>query len=160
MKTALMLLFICCFNLIAFSQFTEPAEIPNGIKNTPFADVIAAKANSTKEGFSLTVTIESPDKGCNQYADWWEVLDEDRQLMYRRILTHSHVAEQPFSRNGESVLMNESQNIWIIAHMNNAGYGGISLFGSVKNGFRATALPEDFDASLARQTPLPTGCDF
>ena len=53
--------------------------------------------------------VASPDTGCDQYANWWEVITEDGALIYRRILGHSHVNEQPFIRSGVGVVIDENQ---------------------------------------------------
>lgn len=145
---------------MAVAQFTEPTEIPNGLNVTDFANVIAAKATESEEGWTLSVTLESPDTGCDQYADWWEIMDLNGQLIYRRILTHSHVDEQPFTRAGGPVLIEKNQVIWIRAHMNNTGYGGQTLKGSPAKGFKPTKLPETLGQNLSSQQPLPDGCRF
>ena len=37
---------------------------------------------SGKEGkYTFSVTLKSPDKGCQQYADWWEVFSENGDLI-------------------------------------------------------------------------------
>ena len=67
------------------------------------ADVIDVSTSGQPGAYSFSVTVSSPDTGCEQYADWWEVVTEDGQLLYRRVLLHSHVAEQPFTRSGGPV---------------------------------------------------------
>lgn len=106
------------------------------------------------------VTVKSPDMGCNQYADWWEVIDEQGKLIYRRILAHSHVKEQPFTRYGGPKKIDVNKVIIIRAHMNNLGYGTRAMKGTIKDGFKACELEEDFAQSLAREEPLPLDCKF
>lgn len=145
---------------VLMGQFTEPTEVPNGLNLTAFADVIAAKATSSSEDWTFTVTIASPDKGCDQYADWWEILDTGGQLLYRRILMHSHVNEQPFSRSGGPVVVNPSQIVWIRAHMNNTGYGGNVLTGTIAEGFKPAPFPDKIGKDLENVAPQPSGCNF
>ena len=112
--------------------------------------------------YTFSVTIASPDTGCEQYADWWEVIAEDGTLIYRRILTHSHVNEQPFTRSGGKVSITDNQVVYVRAHMNNVGYGGQVMRGSVLNGFEIKTLPNDYAKELEteKQEPLPSGCNF
>lgn len=124
------------------------------------ADVISVQASGQTGAYQFSVSIGSPDKGCAQYADWWEVVSTDGKLLYRRVLQHSHVDEQPFTRAGGPVPIQPDTIVWVRAHMNTSGYGGIALKGSVKTGFKPTTLDADFAADLAKQAPLPQGCDF
>jgi hypothetical protein len=124
------------------------------------ADVVSVKADGQSGNYLFNVTIRSPDTGCKQYADWWEVLGEDGSLIYRRVLLHSHVDEQPFVRSGGPVAIQSDTVVWVRAHMNAGGYGGVAMKGSVKTGFRQAVLAGDFAAQLARKPPLPDGCDF
>ncbi len=110
--------------------------------------------------YTFTVTVRSPDKGCGQYADWWEVITADGDLIYRRILLHSHVSEQPFTRSGGPVEVTEEQELIIRAHMNNAGFGEKAITGTVKDGFTKVALDKDFAEDLEKEEPLPDGCAF
>ena len=127
---------------------------------TPGADVTGAAASGSPGAYSFNVTIKSPDTGCKQYADWWEVVSENGKLLYRRVLLHSHVGEQPFTRSGGPVPIQPDTIVWVRAHMNTSGYGGASVKGSVNTGFKP-ALPEaGFAAGLATQPPLPDGCAF
>jgi hypothetical protein len=67
------------------------------------ADVVDVSVSGDVGSYIFAVTIASPDSGCAQYADWWEVLGADGSLLYRRVLLHSHVTEQPFVRTGGPV---------------------------------------------------------
>ena len=124
------------------------------------ANVISVSATGEPGSYTFSVGINSPDKGCDQYADWWEVVSSDEKLLYRRILAHSHIDEQPFVRSGGPVAIEADEEVWIRAHMNNSGYGGDTFKGSVKNGFSKAAAPEKFALALEKQDPLPGPCPF
>lgn len=127
---------------------------------TPGAEVTAVRAGGTPGAYEFNVTIKSPDTGCRQYADWWEVVGEDGRLLYRRVLLHSHVDEQPFTRSGGPVPIQPDTVVWVRAHMNTSGYGDTALKGSVKAGFKPVVPEVGFATGLAKQPPLPEGCDF
>jgi len=84
------------------------------------ADVAAVRVSGAPGDYRFSVTLSSPDTGCDQYADWWEVITTDGELVYRRILAHSHVNEQPFTRSGGPVELQETTKAIVRAHMNNA----------------------------------------
>ena len=128
--------------------------------DTTFASVTDISVNGSAGRYTFQVEISSPDTGCNQYANWWEIVSEDGNLIYRRILLHSHVDEQPFTRGGGPADISADTNVWIRAHMNNSGYGGQVYFGSVRNGFEALNHPEDFALKLENEEPLPDDCAF
>jgi hypothetical protein len=125
-----------------------------------YADVISVDITGEAGQYLFSVGIESPDVDCDQYADWWEVVADDGELVYRRILLHSHAQEQPFIRSGGPVSIKPDQEILVRAHMNNSGYGGRAFKGSVKSGFDSVDLPPDFANDLAQEPPLPTDCGF
>ena len=125
-----------------------------------YANVVSVAVSGQSNQYQVSVGISSPDTGCEQYADWWEVLTEDGDLIYRRILLHSHVNEQPFTRSGGPVDIEEDTVVYIRAHMNQAGFGGIIMRGSVKSGFIVPETHPDFSPDLENEPPLPTGCNF
>ncbi len=140
---------------------TEPpatAQPAGGMRIT--ADVIAVQASGQPGAYQFSIGIRSPDKGCSQYADWWEVVSTDGKLLYRRVLLHSHVSEQPFTRSGGPVPIQPDTVVWVRAHMNTGGYGGVALKGSVNAGFTVSEMPAGFAAKLVAQPPLPDGCAF
>ncbi|TMM56174.1 hypothetical protein FEE95_16245 [Maribacter algarum] len=124
------------------------------------AEVTDVSVSGGANQYTFSVTISSPDLGCNQYTDWWEVIDLDGNLLYRRILAHSHVNEQPFTRAGGPVAISEDTEVYIRAHMNTTSYGSKVFKGSVSNGFSSEDLDVEFAKSLEETDPLPTGCAF
>lgn len=124
------------------------------------ADVMAVQVNGQPGAYSFQVTVASPDTGCEQYADWWEIISPEGELLYRRVLLHSHAGEQPFTRSGGPAPITADQVVWVRAHMNTTGYGGQALRGSVQQGFEPAGLAPDFAAGLAEQEPLPVNCAF
>ncbi len=124
------------------------------------ADVISVDVSGSPNQYQFSAEVLSPDTGCEQYADWWEILDEDGNLIYRRILLHSHVNDQPFTRSGGPVKIGADTIVIVRAHMNEAGYGGVSLKGTPNTGFISVELPPDFAPGVEKESPLPTGCNF
>lgn len=127
---------------------------------TPLADVLDVTVSGKSKAYRFAVKIASPDEGCQQYADWWEVLTEDGKLLYRRILAHSHVDEQPFVRSGGPVEITAETIVFVRAHMSPGGYGGQAMTGTAQAGFKAIELPEDFAAEVETEAPQPSGCAF
>jgi hypothetical protein len=142
--------------LFASGLIMEPVQASDTAK----ANVTAVGVTGNPGAYQFTVTVLSPDKGCKQYADWWEVLTEDGKLIYRRVLLHSHVDEQPFSRSGGPVMIGADTVVWVRAHMHSGGYGGRVMKGTSKGGFKEAPLLADFARGLGQQPPLPTECAF
>ncbi len=114
-----------------------------------------------ENNYQFSVTLSSPDTGCEQYADWWEVISEDGStLVYRRVLGHSHVTEQPFTRSGGGVNISATDTVIIRGHMNNTGYSTSAMKGNISEGFILTTLEDDFASTLSTLEPLPTNCAF
>lgn len=124
------------------------------------AKVTSVSVTGSENEYSFSVGIQSPDKGCNQYTDWWEVVSEDEKLIYRRVLAHSHVNEQPFIRSGGPVKIKKEQKVHIRVHMNTAGYSTKIYTGSVAKGFKKSTLDNTFASNLETIEPLPNGCAF
>ncbi len=110
--------------------------------------------------YRFSVTLLTADRGCEHYADWWEVLDGKGELLYRRILGHSHTDEQPFTRRGGPVKINASTKVIVRYHMNDSGYVRNAMVGSATDGFEPIELPENFAPHVAKKPPLPDGCAF
>jgi hypothetical protein len=159
----LVILVVGCAPLVASNenpiptktQTQEVVTMPESI----IADVLSVKVTGQANSYQFNVQVSSPDTGCDQYADWWEVLSEEGKLLYRRVLLHSHVSEQPFSRSGGPVPADENTVVIVRAHMNTGGYGA-ALRGSTSNGFETVQLESGFAADVEAQPPLPDGCAF
>ncbi len=144
---------------VASQQQTQTPITTEGETTPAWAQVTNVEARENQPGqYSFAVTIKSPDTGCNQYADWWEVLSEEGDLLYRRILAHSHVSEQPFQRSGGPVAIATDQQVIVRAHMNAQGYGTQAMKGSIESGFQETQLAPDFAANIESQPPQPNAC--
>jgi len=141
--------------LVGCDQNGKP---PAGAPST--ADVTAVSVSGDSGDYALAVTVRSPDTGCEQYADWWEVLDEEGALRYRRILGHSHISEQPFTRVGGPVPAAADERLVVRAHLSTGGYG-VAFAGSPAGGFQvATGVATGFAAGVEQDNPQPSGCLF
>lgn len=157
---SLLLMIGCTSPATVSSQQTPPTPAAaEGEPQQTWASVTNVTTTENQPGqYSFAVTIKSPDTGCEQYADWWEVLSEEGALLYRRILAHSHVGEQPFERSGGPVAISADQPVIVRAHMNTQGYGTQAMKGSIASGFQETQLAPDFAANVEGQSPQPSAC--
>ena len=89
------------------------------------AKVLRVKATETDENlWSFSVTVRHKDKGWKHYADNWEVLSPDGDILARRVLAHPHVNEQPFTRRLSGVkIPDELTEVIVRAHDSVHGYG-------------------------------------
>lgn len=160
MKNICLYILLITFTASACSDDDIRTNIDDPTPESQNADVTNVTVTGETGSYTFSVEIRSPDLGCNQYADWWEVISEDGTLLYRRILAHSHVNEQPFTRSGGAIAITADQIVYIRAHMNNNGYGTIVYKGSVANGFNKDTLEASFANQLASEEPLPNNCAF
>ena len=124
------------------------------------ANVTAVTIQGSEGAYRFAVTLKSDETGCAQYADWWEVLSEKGELLYRRILVHSHPDMQPFTRSGGSVKIKADDIVYVRAHMNKLGYVGDVFYGTVNVGFTRVKKVPHFNKLIEKQKPLPNGCAF
>jgi hypothetical protein len=141
------------------STTSPPTEDGDETGGVATAAVEAVEASGDAGAYTFAVTVRSPDTGCDRYADWWEVATPEGELVYRRILAHSHVDEQPFTRSGGPVEVDADTELVVRAHMSPGGYGDQVMRGSVNAGFESTELP-GFAPELEQAQPLPDGCAF
>src|SRR5262245_14079035 len=123
------------------------------------ADVVRVDAHGQPGAYAFAVSVRSPDRNCDHYTDWWEVVGEDGKLLHRRVLMHSHPDEQPFTRPDGPIALAPDRIVVVRAHFHPTGYGGAVMRGSVAKGFAAwPEVPAKFAAGLEREPPLPKEC--
>ncbi|MEO0602557.1 MAG: hypothetical protein AAF211_14030 [Myxococcota bacterium] len=138
---------------------TTPPPTDETATASPEASVTAVAVSGEPGAYTFSVTVASDETGCAQYADWWEVVSADGALVYRRILTHSHPSEQPFTRSGGPVAVGADDEVTVRAHLNQ-GYAGVALTGTVASGFATEVRAEASATELETAAPLPSGCLF
>jgi hypothetical protein len=92
------------------------------------ADVLKVEARQTAaEQWTFAVTVHHDDQDPAHWADWWRVRTVDGTELGRRVLLHSHVGEQPFTRDGEVRIPRGVQRVVVEAHDKVHGLGGKAL---------------------------------
>ena len=92
------------------------------------ADVIGVDIRARSDGsHRIAVTVVHADEGWDHYADGWEVLDLEGNVLDKRVLGHPHVNEQPFTRAKMVTLPEGIEEITLRAHDNVHGYGGKTM---------------------------------
>jgi hypothetical protein len=80
------------------------------------AVIVDAKIQRTSgDNFRIDVTISHPDTGWDHYANRWDVLDENGELLGSRTLHHPHVDEQPFTRSLTLTIPASVKRVTIVA---------------------------------------------
>ncbi|MDF4204965.1 hypothetical protein PXD56_18500 [Maribacter sp. SA7] len=156
-STILSLWFLCC------TTDKEKMLVEESDSTSIFnfnAQVTEVSISGEPNAYTFNTTISSPDTGCDQYADWWEIIDLEGNLIYRRILTHSHVDEQPFTRSGSNIPLYSTTEVYIRVHMNTTSYSNAVLKGSIDTGFSSNELDAEFAKDLENVEPLPNGYAF
>ncbi len=91
------------------------------------ADVLRVEIHPTGSGgrFDIDVTVRHADSGWDHYANRWELIGPDGDVIASRRLAHPHVHEQPFTRGLRAVPIPGSFTwVRVRAHDLVHGYGG------------------------------------
>ena len=90
------------------------------------ADVVDVVVSAGSDGrFRFDVTVRHADEGWDHYANSWQVLAPDGQVLGTRVLHHPHVNEQPFTRSLSGVEIAEGiTRVTVRAGDSVHGYGG------------------------------------
>ena len=126
------------------------------------ANVVAVAVTGDPNAYGFDVTLETTDVDCSHFADWWEVVTPEGELVYRRILAHPHtdgLSGNPFTRGGGPVEIAADQEVVVRAHLNDLGYVGVARRGTAGGSF---VIADDIDATFATsvesETPQPDEC--
>ncbi len=122
--------------------------------------MVGVRVEGEAEAATVYVTIRSDETGCDRYADWWEVLDPDGALLYRRILAHSHPDDQPFERSGGPVPISDRDEIVVRAHLAPGGYVGDLMAGTAAAGFAVVEREDGWAEAVEDLPPQPEDCLF
>ena len=74
---------------------------------------------------TFNVTVRHADEGWKHYADQWDVVSPDGEVLGTRILHHPHVDEQPFTRSLSGVKIPAGiREVILRARDSRHGWGG------------------------------------
>jgi len=80
------------------------------------AAITAVDIKSVGDGmYQVSVTLEHADTGWDHYANRWDVLDQDGNVLGSRVLAHPHVNEQPFTRSLRVAIPESVKVVTIVA---------------------------------------------
>lgn len=102
-----------------------PADL-SGNPDLDYAQVEFVRAARDGNGlWTFNTTVRHNDQGWDHYADAWQVLDLNGNLLAERILTHPHDNEQPFTRSQSNIdLPSDMAEVVVRAKCNVHGFGG------------------------------------
>jgi hypothetical protein len=91
-----------------------------------YAQVIFVRATQGSDGrWTFNTTVRHNDEGWDHYADAWQVVDPEDNLLAERVLAHPHDTEQPFTRSqGNIEIPSELTTVIVRAKCNVHGFGG------------------------------------
>jgi hypothetical protein len=90
------------------------------------ADVVDVEIQSGSDGtWRFDVTVKHADEGWEHYADRWEVVAPNGNVLASRELAHPHVDEQPFTRSLAGIAIPTGvHRVTVRAHDRVHGHGG------------------------------------
>lgn len=99
------------------------------------ADVVDAEVNKQGDGqFRFDVTVRHADEGWDHYADRWDVVGPEGEVLGSRELAHPHVNEQPFTRSLTGVAIpDDVVEVTLRAHDSVHDLGGAEITVAVQH---------------------------
>ncbi len=107
-----------------------------------FAQVTYVKALQSEQGsWCFTTQVQHNDQGWDHYADAWQVVDMEGNVLAERKLAHPHDNEQPFTRSlCEINIKTNVHKVMVRAKCNVHGWGGktvtVNLLNDVGKDFK------------------------
>lgn len=97
------------------------------------ADVIDVQVEALGDRhFRFDVTVEHGDDGWDHYADAWQVLSPDGEVLGTRELAHPHVEEMPFTRSKTIHIPEGIREVTVRARDLAHGFGGKEMTVSIR----------------------------
>ncbi len=95
---------IACFMLRIFFLSLILWPFAKGLIYADEPRVLSATIKQASNGtFTISAEVEHGDDGWDHYADAWEVLTPEGEVIATRKLAHPHVNEQPFIRSKSGI---------------------------------------------------------
>ncbi|WP_426416469.1 hypothetical protein [Aestuariirhabdus sp. LZHN29] len=108
----------CLILLLAWVGLSTTA---NANEPTPIKATIVSQGSGF---YTISVSVRHGDEGWDHYADRWEVIDSEGNVLATRLLQHPHVDEQPFTRSLSALRLPPTLDAVIIrVHDSKHGYG-------------------------------------
>lgn len=94
-----------------------------------FAHVTYVKASQSSNGsWCFDTQVRHNDEGWQHYADAWQVVDQQGDVLGERVLFHPHENEQPFTRRLCGIVIpNSTTKVTVRARCNVHGFGGQTI---------------------------------
>lgn len=100
----------------------------SGIAPAGQVEVVDAQAKSLgKNQYHFNVTLRHADTGWDHYANRWEILDMEGNILATRTLYHPHENEQPFTRSLTANVDDSHKQVIIRGHDSVHKYGKKTL---------------------------------
>ncbi|WP_019028073.1 hypothetical protein [Colwellia piezophila] len=113
-------------SMFASSVFASKFDIDTYSTSIDFAQVTHVLATQESTGnWCFATSVRHNDQGWQHYADRWEVLDLEGNLLGYRSLGHPHDNEQPFIRSRCKIeIPLDISKVIVRAKCNKHGFGG------------------------------------
>ena len=121
-------------SMFASSAFASTFDIDTYSDSLEFAQVTHVETTQKTSGnWCFNTSVLHNDQGWEHYADRWEILDLEGNVLGYRSLGHPHDNEQPFTRSRCKInIPPEMTKVVVRAKCNKHGFGGKALIVDLK----------------------------